>query len=127
MSKKVLIVEDEQLVAYLMETYVNSNGCSSVIGSVDNCEDALELVNKEHPDVILMDVRIEGNKDGIETAIEINQHFNIPIIYTSGNSDEKTTERAKKTNMIGFLVKPINKDELRDLLCKDNLYTPKNI
>ena len=127
MSKKVLIVEDEQLVAYLMETYVNSNGCSSVIGSVDNCEDALELVNKEHPDVILMDVRIEGNKDGIETAIEINQHHNIPIIYTSGNSDEKTTERAKKTNMIGFLVKPINKDELRDLLCKDNLYTPKNI
>ena len=119
MSKKVLIVEDEQLVAYLMENYVNSNGCSSVIGSVDNCADALELVNREQPDVILMDVRIEGNKDGIETAIEINQHFNIPIIYTSGNSDEKTTERAKKTNMIGFLVKPINKEDLKDLLCKD--------
>ena len=121
MSKKVLIVEDEQLVAYLMENYVNSNGCCSVIGSVDNGADAMAMVNIEKPDYILMDIRIEGNIDGIETAIEINQHHNIPIIYTSGNSDEKTTERAKKTNMIGFLVKPINKEDLKNLLCKDNL------
>jgi CheY-like chemotaxis protein len=117
MSKKVLIVEDEQLVAYLMENYVNSNGCCSVVGSVDNGEDAISIADKEKPDVILMDIRIEGDKDGIDTAIAINQEHNIPIIYTSGNSDEKTTERAKKTNMIGFLVKPINKDELSRLLC----------
>ena len=118
MSKKVLIVEDEQLVSYLMETYVNSSGCSIVIGAVDNGDEAIEIVNNEHPDFILMDVRIEGDKDGIETAEIINRFSNVPIIYTSGNSDEKTTERAKKTNMVGFLTKPINKEELIALLCK---------
>ena len=117
MSKKVLIVEDEQLVAYLMENYVTENSCCEVIASVDNGDEALEIAKNEKPDFILMDVRIEGDKDGIETALTINKHHNIPIIYTSGNTDEKTTQRAKLTNMIGFLVKPINKEELRKLLC----------
>ena len=117
MSKKVLIVEDEQLVAYLMENYVNNSGCCSVIGSVDNGDEAIEIAEKEKPDYILMDVRIEGDKDGIETAISINKNLNIPIIYTSGNTDQKTTERANKTNMIGFLVKPIKQEELVKLLC----------
>ncbi len=117
MNKKVLIVEDEQLVAYLMENYVNNSGCSSVIGSVDNGNDAIEIAEKEKPDYILMDVRIEGDKDGIETALSINKNLNIPIIFTSGNSDAKTTERANKANMIGFLVKPIKQEELVKLLC----------
>jgi CheY-like chemotaxis protein len=117
MSKKVLIVEDEQLVAYLMENYVTENNCCEVIASVDNGDEAIEIAKNEKPDFILMDVRIEGDKDGIETALTINQHQNIPIIYTSGNTDEKTTERAKQTNIAGFLVKPVNKDELRKLLC----------
>jgi CheY-like chemotaxis protein len=117
MSKKVLIVEDEQLVAYLMENYVTENNCCEVIASVDNGDEAVEIAKNEKPDFILMDVRIEGDKDGIETALTINREQNIPIIYTSGNSDEKTTERAKNTNMLGFLVKPVNKEELRKLLC----------
>jgi response regulator of citrate/malate metabolism len=117
MSKKVLIVEDEQLVAYLMENYVIESNCCEVIGSVDNGDEAIEIAKKEKPDFILMDVRIEGDKDGIETAITINKEQNIPIIYTSGNTDEKTTERAKQTNIAGFLVKPVNKEELKKLLC----------
>jgi response regulator of citrate/malate metabolism len=117
MSKKVLIVEDEQLVAHLVETYVESSGCCNVIGAVDNGEEAMELVKKEKPDYILMDVRIEGNKDGIETALDINKLFDVPIIYTSGNSDEKTIDRAKQTNMLAFLVKPLRKDDLISILC----------
>ncbi|MFN6037286.1 MAG: response regulator [Bacteroidota bacterium] len=117
MSKKVLIVEDEQLVAHLVETYVESSGCCKVIGAVDNGEEAMELVKKEKPDYILMDVRIEGNKDGIETALDINKLFDVPIIYTSGNSDEKTIDRAKQTNMLAFLVKPLRKDDLISILC----------
>ena len=117
MSKKVLIVEDEQLVAHLVETYVESSGCCKVIGAVDNGEEAMELVKKEKPDYILMDVRIEGNKDGIETALDINKLFDVPIIYTSGNSDEKTIDRAKQTNMLAFLVKPLKKDDLISILC----------
>ena len=117
MSKKVLIVEDEQLVAYLMENYVTENNWCEVIASVDNGDEAIEIARNEKPDFILMDVRIEGDKDGIETALSINKENNIPIIYTSGNTDDQTTERAKKTNIAGFLVKPVNKEELRKLLC----------
>ena len=117
MSKRVLIVEDEHLVAHLVETYVNSSGCCKVIGAVDNGEEAIEMVKKENPDYILMDVRIEGNKDGIETALDINKFANIPIIYTSGNSDDKTIDRARETNMLAFLVKPLQRDELVSVLC----------
>ncbi|MFN5182908.1 MAG: response regulator [Bacteroidota bacterium] len=120
MSKKVLIVEDEHLVAHLVETYVNSSGCCEVIGSVDNGDEAIEIAKKEKPDYILMDVRIEGKKDGIETALDINQFSNTPIIYTSGNSDEKTIARAKATNMVAFLVKPLNREELVSVLCLKN-------
>lgn len=120
MAKKVLIVEDELIVAYLMENYVNEMGCGHVVGMVDNFEDAIDFIAGEKPDVILMDVRISGDRDGIETAIEINNHHNIPIIYTSGNSENKTMERAKKTNMIAFLIKPVNKDDLNSLLCRIN-------
>lgn len=115
--KKILIVEDEQLISYFMETYVSDSGCSVVIATTDNGDDAIEIARRESPDLILMDVRIEGDKDGIETAEIINRFSNIPIIYTSGNSDYKTTERAKKTNMIGFLPKPINRKDLMDLIC----------
>jgi CheY-like chemotaxis protein len=121
MSKKVLIVEDEQLVAYLMENYVTENSCCEVIASVDNGDEAIEIAKKEKPDFILMDVRIEGDKDGIETALAINKEQNIPIIFTSGNTDDKTTERAKETNIAAFLVKPVKKEELRKLICPENI------
>ena len=117
MSKKVLIVEEEQLVAHLVETYVESSGCCKVIGAVDNGDEALEMVRKEKPDFILMDVRIEGKKDGIETAQDISKFYDVPIIYTSGNSDEKTIDRAKQTNMVAFLVKPLRREELISILC----------
>jgi two-component system, response regulator PdtaR len=117
MSKKVLIVEDEYLVSHLLENYVRDAGCCSVVGSVDNGDEAIKLAKECKPDLILMDVRIEGDKDGIETANLISKENNIPIIYTSGNSDEKTKERARRTNMLDFLVKPINKEQLIRLLC----------
>jgi DNA-binding NarL/FixJ family response regulator len=115
MTKTVLIVEDNMLISHLMEGYIsNSDGCE-VIGCVDNGEDAIEIAKKLHPDFILMDIRIEGDKDGIETATIINS--DIPIIYASGNSDEKTVERAKKTNMLAFLVKPLVETELLKIIC----------
>ena len=92
MNKKVLIVEDDQLLAYLIETYAINCGVD-VIGNVDNGEDAILLAAKELPDYILMDVRIEGDIDGIETAILINEKNDIKIIYISGNSDDQTFSR----------------------------------
>ena len=115
MTKTVLIVEDNMLISHLMEGYISNSDCCEVIGCVDNGEDAIEIAKNLHPDFILMDIRIEGEKDGIETATIINN--DIQIIYASGNSDEKTVERAKKTNMLAFLVKPILESELHDIIC----------
>ena len=123
MRKRVLIVEDNLMIAYLMETYLQESGYVEVIGSVDNGADAIKMAIDLNPDVILMDIRIEGDIDGIETADMINESSEIPIIYTSGNSDQKTTDRASKSNMQSFLVKPVNKRELIELICgsKKNL------
>lgn len=116
MAKKVLIVEDDFLIAYLMESYVRECGTCELLGTADNCEDAIEIAKKEKPDFVLMDIRINGEKDGIDTAILINQIADIPIIYTSGNTDEKTSKRASQTNMLGFLAKPIQKSDLFNIL-----------
>ena len=115
MKKKVLIVEDDQLLAYLMEQYVINCDCE-VIGSVDNGEDAISFVKENTPDFILMDIRIEGSIDGVETAILVNEIKNTKIIFISGNNDEKTYSRALQTNMLAFLVKPIKQIELSKLL-----------
>ena len=120
MSKRILIVEDDLLIAHVLETYVSECGTCELVGSTDNGDEAIEIADKEKPDCILMDIRIEGDKDGIETARIINQKHNIPIIYTSGNTDEKTTARASQTNMLAFLPKPINKKSLLDILARNN-------
>lgn len=118
MIKKILIVEDDYLISYLMESYILQCDSCKLIGTADNGDDAIEIVKKEKPDFILMDVRINGNIDGIETAIRINENNNIPIIYTSGNNDPTTLERANKTNMLSFLSKPVSRKELLDVLTK---------
>ncbi len=111
MNKKVLIVEDDQLLAYLLETYMVKFGLD-IVGNVDNGKDAVLLAEQFNPDYILMDVRIEGDMDGIETATVINKINNAKIIYVSGNSDEYSISRSKKTNMLAFLVKPIKESDL---------------
>lgn len=115
MSKKILIVEDDYLISYLMESYVDSSKYK-LVGTADNCEEALEIVKREIPDLVIMDIRISGEKDGVDTAILINQIADIPIIYVTGNNDPKSRQRASETNMLAFLVKPINKEDLLKLL-----------
>lgn len=117
MRKKILIVEDDYLISYLMESYILQCDSCQLIGTVDNGNDAIKIAKKEKPDFILMDVRIDGDIDGIETAMIINENNNIPIIYTSGNNDPTTLERATKTNMLSFLSKPVSRKELLDFIC----------
>jgi len=115
MKKKVMIVEDDQLLAYLVEQYVVNCNCE-VVACFDNGVDAITFAKENTLDFILMDIRIEGPIDGIETAILLNEIKDVKIIYASGNSDEKTYARALKTNMLAFLVKPIKQTELSEFL-----------
>jgi len=103
--KRLLIVEDERIVAMDLRRRLEKMG-HVVLANVANSDDAIRTAMEEHPDLILMDIRIEGNKDGIDTAAIINERFRIPHIYLTAHSDQATIERAKKTDPDGYILKP---------------------
>jgi signal transduction histidine kinase len=110
--EKVLIVEDERIIAMELENHVRRMGYD-VIGPVATGDAAIEQVGNFHPDIVLMDIRIQGDKDGIETAEAIRSRFNMPVIYLTAHADERTIQRAKVTEPLGYLVKPLREHELR--------------
>jgi CheY-like chemotaxis protein len=113
--KRILIVEDDQILAIVQTKYLQKMGFE-VVSAVINGIDAINAVKEHSPDVIIMDIRIEGDLDGIDTMKEIQKFSNVPVIYSTGNSEAAILERAKDTNMKGFLIKPINYTELEELI-----------
>ncbi|MFA5332335.1 MAG: response regulator [Methanoregula sp.] len=110
-EKRILIVEDETIVAMTLEEVLHDQGYS-VAGIVSSADDAILATAKFNPDLILMDIRIRGDRDGISAAEEINRRFNIPIVYLTSHSDDKTLARAVKTRPYGYLLKPFRPREL---------------
>lgn len=108
----ILIVEDENIVAKDIETRLKKFGYH-VFGPVPTGEEAIKKITEESPDLVLMDIRLKGKMDGVETAQFIHQNFNIPIIYITANADEKTLERAKVTDPFGYIIKPFKEKELK--------------
>lgn len=115
--KKVLIVEDDLILTMINKRYLELLG-HKVVLSVRNGLDAIEAAKNHNPDVILMDIRIEGEMDGIEAMEEIRKFSEVDVIYVSGNSEPETLQRAEKTKMLGFRIKPIFIDDLKELLEK---------
>ena len=108
---KIFIVEDESIVVLeISKTLEKMN--YEVVGHTNKGEDALAKVNKTNPDLILMDITLKGELDGIETARLINIQKKIPIVYLTGHKDDETIERSKTTNPYGFLLKPLNDRDL---------------
>ncbi|HKC69857.1 MAG TPA: response regulator [Bacteroidia bacterium] len=114
---KVLIVEDDFMLCLINKKSIELIGYT-VVATATNGTDAIEAVKKHNPDVVLMDLRLDGEMDGIDTMNEIAKFSNIPVIYLTGNSDEINKERAAKTNVLGFCVKPVHFEELRVLFSK---------
>ncbi|MCE3280969.1 MAG: hypothetical protein K0S44_3160 [Bacteroidetes bacterium] len=112
--KKILIVEDEYIIALVQVKFLQKKGFEVV--TVGSGKAAINAVKDFSPDLIVMDIRIEGDMDGIETMIEIEKFASIPVVYCTGNSEEAIIDRARKTNMKGFLVKPINNTELEEII-----------
>lgn len=110
-GKKILVVEDEVMVAMTLEDTLEALGYE-VAGTVDNGRDAVRLAAEKKPDLILMDIRIRGDIDGIETADKITQSMDIPVVFLTAHSDEQTLMRALKTQPYGFLIKPFREREL---------------
>jgi signal transduction histidine kinase len=108
----VLIVEDESIVAMELEEQIKGLGCG-VMGPVSTAAAALGICETHLPDLVLMDIRIDGNQDGIEAAQTIQNRFGIPVIYLTAHADNDTMDRAKSTSPAGYLLKPVRPDELK--------------
>jgi DNA-binding LytR/AlgR family response regulator len=109
---KILIVEDEMIIAANTSLQLTNLGYE-VSGIVSRGEEALVHIKNNLPDIILLDIRLKGKLDGIETAHQMQKNFNIPIIYLTSNVDDANFERAKKTNPYAFISKPFKKLDLQ--------------
>ena len=111
-KKNILIVEDEFIIAMLIEKQVNRLGYQ-VVDKVTTGELAIKVVQDKPCDLILMDIKIIGDLDGIETMTEIRKFSEVPVIYITGNSDPLTRQKAFETNPSGYIIKPIEMEILR--------------
>jgi CheY-like chemotaxis protein len=111
-GEKILLVEDDNVIAKVADWRLKNLGYT-VCGRATTGAEAMELVVNAKPDLVLMDINIKGDVDGIETARMIKKGFNIPVVYVSSHSDGPTLERAKATNPDGFIFKPFDDNDLR--------------
>ncbi|MBB6680600.1 response regulator [Aequorivita sp. 609] len=109
---KILIVEDEMVIAANISLQLTELGYE-VTGILPRGEEALSQIRIDKPDIVLLDIRLKGELDGIQTAQEIQKYFRIPIIYLTANSDEAHFNRAKETHPYGFISKPFKKLDLQ--------------
>jgi response regulator of citrate/malate metabolism len=110
-TKKILIVEDDKMLCTIFEMFIKELG-HELIGFARKGDEAIKICGEVLPDIILMDIILEGEKDGIETAQIIADKYDIPIIYISSNIDDSTLQKATLANTYGFLVKPLYKTTL---------------
>lgn len=108
---KILIVEDEPLIADDIALILERNGFT-VSDIVDNSLDAIDHLDNNQVSMALLDVNIEGKKDGIWLADHINKQYSIPFVFLTSYYDEKTLKRAHNTNPEGYIVKPFDEGDL---------------
>ncbi|MDZ4289156.1 MAG: PAS domain-containing protein, partial [Prosthecobacter sp.] len=109
---RILIVENEGLVGCDMATSLSALGYR-VVGTCTSGEEALRLYDELHPDLVLMDVHLDGPSDGIDTARNLQKRGPVAIVYITACADLETVNRAKETHPHGYLLKPFSQDELR--------------
>ena len=108
---KILIVEDEAIVAEDIRNSLQSLGYTT-FAVVSSGEEAIAKIEEDRPDLVLMDIVLKGDIDGIEAASQIHSRFNIPVVYLTAFTDKKTIERAKLTEPFGYIIKPFEDREL---------------
>lgn len=112
---KVLLVEDEAITAMVIETQLRKAGYR-VAGHATSGEEAVSLAAKQVFHVVLMDIRLAGDMDGIEAARRIAKSRRTPIVFMTGYQDEETRRRAAELTPFAYLVKPVSGDDLASLL-----------
>jgi len=111
-NPQILVVEDESIVATGIRTMLKSFGYD-VPAVASPGEEAIKKAAETHPDLVLMDIVLEGDIDGIDAAKQIRaRFFDIPVVYLTAHADENTLKRAKITEPYGYILKPFNEGEL---------------
>lgn len=111
----ILIVEDNAIQALVIETQLNKIGYQNTL-KVMNADKAAKSVEQFNPDLMLVDINLGSGESGIDFVSQNNPSGEIPVIFISGNSDEKHRKIAADLGAAGFLVKPIHFGDLRELI-----------
>ncbi|HHP7242718.1 MAG TPA: response regulator [Cyclobacteriaceae bacterium] len=114
---KVLIVEDDVIAQMTLESMLNQLDIQKIRG-VNNAEDALEIIADQKIDIVLLDILIKGDKDGLELAKEIEQSYGIPTIFLTASTDKHTAMKAMQIKNYGFLSKPYDFKKIHEAMRK---------
>jgi CheY-like chemotaxis protein len=125
---KILIAEDEAIVALDLRTQLQALG-HSIVAVVNSGRAAVEQATRTHPDLIMMDVRLRGEMDGVEAARAIAVRLEIPVIFVSALIDKETMDRARAVKHGAYIVKPFSEDKLLNAieaaLTEDTVFEPR--
>ncbi|MER3434006.1 MAG: hybrid sensor histidine kinase/response regulator [Leptolyngbya sp. ERB_1_1] len=110
-TARILIVEDESIIALDIQTSLQNAGYQ-VVSIATSAEEALSDTANLQPDLVLMDIRLRSETDGVETAEQIWQNWQLPVIFLTAHADENTLSRAKQTQPFGYILKPFEDREL---------------
>ena len=114
-QERIFQVEDESIVAMDVTQRLSDLGYE-MVGYAKSGHEALEKIRQCAPDLVLMDILLEGDMDGIQTAQQIRARFDIPVIYITAQADAATLERARITDPYGYIIKPFNEKELHSTI-----------
>src|SRR5271157_2155876 len=109
---KILIIEDDRIIANLTELRLRKLGYE-VAGRIENPHSAMDYISKNSPDLILMDIRLSDEIDGITLAEKIREKSATPIVFVTALADEDTIMKVKAIHQSGYIHKPFNDDDLR--------------
>lgn len=113
--KNILIVEDEAIIGMALAADLEDMGYV-INGIAGSGEEAVELIKQQTPDLLLLDIKLQGSIDGIETLRRIRQIASPRVVIISGNSEERTLKRVQDIEVNGFIVKPVNLQDLQQLM-----------
>jgi len=110
--KKIIIVEDEALIADHLAMVLESQGYE-IVGIADNANSCFEILDKGEAELAMLDVNLIGDLDGVDIANQINLKYKIPFIFLTSNTDSRTVSRISLTEPYGFIVKPFQENDLK--------------
>jgi CheY-like chemotaxis protein len=112
---EILVVEDDPEVTLTLELTLKKFGYT-VVGCENTAEEAIQKAGELRPDIVLMDIELAGEMDGIQAADTIRKKYHIPVIYLTAICDTKTLERVGASVPYGYILKPFRDDELRTVI-----------